>query len=201
MANDKRQLLIETGLTLFYQQGINSVGINEILKVSGVAKKTLYNHFSSKEELVMAALEARDQRFVTWLTKELTNVRQNLPDALNPHAKNQQVVIGLFNALTAWFNNQVPELSPFRGCFFINSSAECDGQYPQAAHYCKAHKHKIRQLIQQHLSNADEPLLNLVYLLKEGAIVSAQVDQDLQSAQKCVTIINNYFASQATKDK
>ncbi|MCE2593659.1 TetR/AcrR family transcriptional regulator [Motilimonas cestriensis] len=199
MGNDKRQLLIDTGLTLFYQQGINSVGINEILKVSGIAKKTLYHHFSSKEELVLAALEARDQRFITWLNNELTQVQQGLPNELSDHAKNQRVIIGLFNALTAWFNNQVPELSPFRGCFFINSSSECHGQYPQAADYCKAHKHKIRQLIQQHLPEADTPLLDLVYLLKEGAIVSAQVDHDLQSAQKCVTIIKCYLANQSSE--
>ena len=47
--NDKKKLLIDTALHLFYENGINSVGINEILKVSGVAKKTMYNHFKSKD--------------------------------------------------------------------------------------------------------------------------------------------------------
>ncbi|WP_299666825.1 TetR/AcrR family transcriptional regulator [uncultured Psychromonas sp.] len=55
--NKKRQLLIDTALSLFYKKGINTIGINEILQVSGVAKNTLYNHFSSKEELILAALE------------------------------------------------------------------------------------------------------------------------------------------------
>lgn len=53
----KRQQLINIALQLFYEKGINSVGINEILSVSGIAKKTLYNHFTSKEDLVLAALE------------------------------------------------------------------------------------------------------------------------------------------------
>ena len=51
--SNKRELLTKTALDLFYKNGINSVGINEILKVSGVAKKTLYNYFGSKEELVL----------------------------------------------------------------------------------------------------------------------------------------------------
>ncbi|MDF4603837.1 TetR/AcrR family transcriptional regulator, partial [Vibrio parahaemolyticus] len=54
--NKKKQLLIDTALSLFYKQGINSIGINEVLKVSGVAKRTLYSHFESKEALILAAL-------------------------------------------------------------------------------------------------------------------------------------------------
>ena len=60
---NKKQQLTDTALKLFYEKGINSVGINEVLKVSGIAKKTLYNHFSSKEELVLATLEQRDHTF------------------------------------------------------------------------------------------------------------------------------------------
>jgi AcrR family transcriptional regulator len=63
----KRQQLIDTALPLFYEKGINSVGINEILSVSGIAKKTLYNHFTSKEELVLAALEQRNDNLMAYL--------------------------------------------------------------------------------------------------------------------------------------
>ncbi|HFG1889890.1 TPA: TetR/AcrR family transcriptional regulator, partial [Vibrio cholerae] len=47
--NPKRQLLIDTALNLFYKNGINSIGINEVISVSGIAKRTLYSHFESKE--------------------------------------------------------------------------------------------------------------------------------------------------------
>ena len=48
---DKRTHIILTALSLFYQKGIHSVGINEIISVAGVAKKTMYHHFVSKDEL------------------------------------------------------------------------------------------------------------------------------------------------------
>lgn len=197
MSNDKRQLLIDTALTLFYQQGVNSVGINEILKVSGVAKKTLYHHFSSKEALLLAALTARDQIFLTWLARELNQAQQYSSSDTSVQLKHQRVAQQLFMALTAWFNDQVPELSPFRGCFFINTATECSAQYADVIQYCTAHKRNVRQLIQQHLPEADTALLHLIYLLKEGAIVSAQLDHDLQSAQKCIPIINGYLATQS----
>ena len=46
MMSKKRELLLNTALDLFYRQGINSIGINEVIKVSGVAKKTLYNRYT-----------------------------------------------------------------------------------------------------------------------------------------------------------
>ncbi|MEI8606352.1 TetR/AcrR family transcriptional regulator [Pseudoalteromonas sp. B160] len=70
---DKRTQIINTALSAFYQRGIHAVGINEILKEAGVAKKTLYNHFVSKDELICACLELRDQRFNQWLYEQLEN--------------------------------------------------------------------------------------------------------------------------------
>ena len=69
----KRDLLLSTALELFYRHGINSIGINEVIKVSGVAKKTLYSHFNSKEDLVLRALEKRHLIFIQWLEAKLDN--------------------------------------------------------------------------------------------------------------------------------
>ncbi|MBF4438000.1 TetR/AcrR family transcriptional regulator, partial [Vibrio cholerae] len=65
--NPKRQLLIDTALNLFYKNGINSIGINEVISVSGIAKRTLYSHFESKEALILAALQKRHEIFTFWL--------------------------------------------------------------------------------------------------------------------------------------
>ena len=191
MSSDKRQLLIDTALNLFYQQGINSVGINEVLTTSGVAKKTLYNHFNSKEELIIAALDSRHQHFLTWLDNELKLVPLGQPADLT-----FAVTVRLFNALTAWFNNRVPGLSPFNGCFFINATAECSRLYPAVRASCQRHKQQVRQLLQQHLQSQDQQLLNLLCTLKEGAIVSDQVHQDLQAAEKCIPIMQTYLSTQ-----
>ena len=74
---DKRQQLLETALKLFYANGVQAVGINEVLKVSGIAKKTLYHHFSSKESLILAALEYRDHKFTDWFEGLIAGSKSN----------------------------------------------------------------------------------------------------------------------------
>lgn len=69
--NQKRELLLKTALELFYQHGVNSIGINEVIKVSGIAKKTLYSHFDGKNDLVIATLGKRHFIFINWLKSKL----------------------------------------------------------------------------------------------------------------------------------
>ncbi|REG86951.1 TetR/AcrR family transcriptional regulator [Marinomonas pollencensis] len=176
--NTKRKILIDTALTLFYQNSIYSVGINEILSVSGIAKKTLYHHFSGKEALVLATLEKRDQGFQQWLTTQLSGAKNDT-----------EVIHQLFYGLTDWFHSRVPELGDFRGCFFTNTSAEFSDEKSAIAQYCRQHKQQVRQLIKQALKRQDEAFLDWVCLLKEGAISSAYVSQDLDAALKCIAIL------------
>ncbi|SGZ09338.1 TetR/AcrR family transcriptional regulator, partial [Moritella viscosa] len=111
--NEKKLILIQTALQLFYSKGVNSVGINEILKLSGIAKKTLYGHFAGKDDLVLATLQYRDEIFNQWFK-----------NTLNSENSGEKSILAIFYGLDDWFNNKVPELSPFRGCFFSNTVAE-----------------------------------------------------------------------------
>lgn len=176
--NEKRQTLIAAALELFYHRGINSTGINEILSTSGVAKKTLYKHFESKEELVLATLSARHAIFLSWLDHNISGCLTN-----------EQLVLVLFTALERWFYGAEAELGDFRGCFFINTSAEFCDPNGKISVFCKVHKERIRALIQQHMPEENALLLDLICLLKEGAIVAAYVSHDLASAKRCITII------------
>jgi AcrR family transcriptional regulator len=175
---DKKSVLIGTALRLFYDHGINSIGINEVLKESGVAKKTLYNHFSSKDELILATLAARDNIYISWLKAELKGVTTD-----------RALVTQLFTALTEWFKGNVPQLSPFKGCFFINTLAERREVDDAIFIYCAQHKQKIRALIHSYLTSDDESLLDMICLLKEGAIVSAFMSNDVTAAQKCIPLL------------
>ena len=183
--NDKKQQLIDTALKLFYDNGINSVGINEVLKVSGIAKKTLYNHFPSKDELVIATLMQRDHVFLDWLEARLSQAQND-----------EQVITQLFNALHDWFQNKVAILAPFRGCFFINTAAECRDKNNPIYRYCAAHKNKVRQLLTQQLESQDTGLIEMLCLLKEGAIVQAHLGQSLDATLNCITIAKGYLAQQ-----
>ena len=176
----KRQLLVDTALSLFYANGINTIGINEILSVSGVAKRTLYTHFSSKEALVLAALQQRHDTFSNWLDQKLAGSKSD-----------KELINRLFSALASWFNNQEQDLGNFRGCFFINTSAEFSDLNSEIARFCGHHKEEVRQIIASHLKSTESTLLNAICILKEGAIVTAHVSGNNQNVTcQCIQIVN-----------
>jgi AcrR family transcriptional regulator len=179
--NKKRKLLIDTSLSLFYAYGINSIGINEILKVSGVAKQTLYSHFESKESLILASLEQRHMNFIEWLEGKLQGSNSN-----------EKLIIKLFSALNSWFNGSEPILGDFRGCFFINSSAEFSNDSSDISLFCKKHKQKVREIIALHMAEKNPLLLDAICIMKEGSITSAYVTGDYSSAMKCIPVLRQY---------
>lgn len=108
-ASAARERILETAATLFYRHGINSVGIDLVIARSGVAKMTLYRHFRSKEELVLAFLEKVYTEQSAWLRKRIAAARVS--------ERNRPLVI--FDALEEWF-----DAPGFRGCPFIGTAAE-----------------------------------------------------------------------------
>lgn len=173
---DKRQQLIETAFRLFYQHGIHAVGVNQILEEAKVAKKTLYTHFESKEKLLEAVLEFRDARFVEWASKRMQQHTGKL------------AILALFDALDDWFNNRVETLAAFHGCLFINTCSEYGDPSSTPHQLCREHKQRIHGLVkaQLQLMQVSEPdyLADMLAMLKEGAIVTAQIQGDKQAAQK-----------------
>lgn len=179
---DKREHLVQVAFDLFYREGVHAVGINRILTESGVAKKTLYNHFASKDELVAATLSYRDQRFLNWLGERMATGPAGI-DALK----------AMFDALHDWFNGQDAGQPQFNGCYFINLSAEYgDAEHPLHKQ-CSAHKWAVQALMRQHLSvwveaGMLDQLVDALALLKEGAIVQAHVTGDKNAALKAWAI-------------
>ena len=109
MARDKREQLVETALELFSREGFHSTGIDRILAEAGVAKMTLYHHFRSKDELILAALRLRDERF---RNEFMRRVERSSGDAAGRLTGIFEVLDGMFDAAAS------------RGCTFINACAE-----------------------------------------------------------------------------
>lgn len=175
---DKRQQLIESAFALFYKHGIHAVGINQILQQANVAKKTLYSHFDSKEALVEAVLAYRDERFVDWLEARM---QQQKPG--------KAALLTMFDALDDWFNNRVDTLASFNGCFFINTCSEYSDPDTPQHRQCHQHKQRVRALIKKQVEalkagTDQDALVDMLAMLKEGAIVTAQVQGDKQAAIK-----------------
>jgi len=167
MASAKRDHLVTTALNLFTRNGYRATGIDSILVESGVAKMTLYNHFKSKDELIIAVLNKRDDEFLVWLREAIDRYSPvQLGDARLHN------LLALFDALDEWINSD-----SFYGCNFINASIEFKRVDDPIHVAAAAHKKLMLQIIQEllaplELSNTLQ-VARQVHMLIEGAIVMA----------------------------
>ncbi|MGA0601464.1 TetR/AcrR family transcriptional regulator [Caulobacter sp. KR2-114] len=168
-APSRRDDLVETALRLFYTEGFHATGIDRILAEAGVAKMTLYKHFRSKDELVLAALRRRDEVFRNWL---MAAMERAAPD---PRGR----LLAMFDALDDWFNGRAMAALGFHGCAFIKAAAEFDAADHPAHRASAEHKRLIVDYLKTLAAQAGaadpDALAEQLALLKEGAIVSAQV--------------------------
>ena len=94
MRPSKRDQIVNTALDLFYEHGFHATGIEKVLSGADVARMTLYNHFKSKEELIVAVLRQRDENFRDWVVRYVEQKagtpRDRLPNAARrPHGTSQ----------------------------------------------------------------------------------------------------------------
>ncbi len=188
----RRDDLVDTALRLFYTRGFHATGIDRILAESGVAKMTLYKHFKSKDELILAALERRDEQFRTWLTGAMERASSDPRERL----------LAMFDALEEWFHGQAFKGLGFSGCAFINASGEfADLDHPAHRTSCD-HKQRIVDYLTTvcAAAGAEAPaaLAEQLALLKEGAIVTAQVRGMPAAARTAKTIAAGLIAAALT---
>jgi AcrR family transcriptional regulator len=105
-----RTRILDAAYDLFSRNGIQAVGIDAVISSSGVARQTLYRHFASKQELVLAFLERREQEWIRrWLEAEVTQ------RARDPRSR----LLVIFDVFDGWFRRD-----DFEGCSFINVMLE-----------------------------------------------------------------------------
>ena len=162
MSASRRADLIAAATTLFEQNGFHATGIDKILARSGAAKMTLYNHFKSKDDLIVAVLEQRDQEYCQWLREQVQATGTSGTDQ----------VLSVFDALEVWLRSD-----SFHGCLFTCAANEyADQDHPihlQAAE----HKRHIFDLLHELATDAQcaDPrgTAQQLLLLYEGAIAVA----------------------------
>ena len=106
LAQGARQRVLSAADQLFYERGIHSVGVNEIVRSAGVAKTSMYLHFESKDELVAHLQDRVDAYRIEW---EQLLAREELGPLLD----------AVFDVLHAFVGGE-----GFRGCPFVNAAAE-----------------------------------------------------------------------------
>lgn len=163
----KRDLLLDTAWELFYRDGYHAVGIDRILAEAGLAKMTLYHHFSSKEELIIAALERRGRKIGAAIGAAL--------EAAGPSPRKR--LLALFDWHEEWFASK-----DFNGCAFIRAV----GEYPEsksAIHQVvvrqkQAARDRLEALLKEMGISSPGKMAIQLHLLLEGAIVGAHTFGD-----------------------
>ena len=160
-----RERLLSAANKLFYEEGIQSVGIDRVIESAGVAKASLYSTFGSKDELVRA-----------YLTQRMGERRQRVEQSMAGHTHPRARLLAIFAGL-----REVIARPSFRGCAFQRASAEgpsaavsktvCD----QSRAWFRA---LLRELAQEAGAKDPARLARQLVVLYDGVIASAQMDRD-----------------------
>ncbi|ERI24764.1 transcriptional regulator, TetR family [Burkholderia cenocepacia BC7] len=173
-----RDRLLDAAEALIYSGGIHATGVDAIVKRSGAARKSFYSHFESKEALVVAALERRDERWMRWF------VDATLARGKTPRAQ----LLGMFDVLCDWFGQ--PD---FHGCAFLNTAGEIPDADDPVRVVARMHKARLLAFVRERFDAcADETgierrglarIARQWLVLIDGAIGVALVSGDANAAR------------------
>jgi AcrR family transcriptional regulator len=156
---DMKQRILETADRLFYLHGIRAIGVDTVAAEIGISKRTLYNHFPSKDDLIRAYL---GRRSVTMPPSDKSPIKQ---------------ILGTFDSLERRFGAR-----DFRGCPFVNAVAELGAEDHAvrriATSFKDGRRARFRELLLQLGAKDAERLATQLQLLVDGAIAADLVHND-----------------------
>ena len=181
--------LIETALRLFNQNGYNATGIDLIIAEAGVAKTTLYRHFETKEDLILAVLERRDEQ-----------ERDALRAFVEQRAKDPvERLLATFDFLEIWFRDE-----HFRGCIFASAAGEHKETANPVFQAAVLHKRLTLAYFEElaHAARFAEPkrIAAETNLLHEGAIAVAQMTRSVEPARQAKRMATRLFTEEERAD-
>jgi AcrR family transcriptional regulator len=169
--SEARQRILDTADRLFYAEGVRAVGIDRVIAEAGVAKATLYAHFPSKDDLIVATLRHREESVSEFFRTAMERHGRRTTDRLR----------AFFAALKEWF-----ESPGFRGCAFINAAVELADPGHPGSKYVRDYKGRFRGmidgLVEGAVGKAHAKLTPAVAMLVEGAVVTAVIHGSADAA-------------------
>jgi AcrR family transcriptional regulator len=161
-----RARLLQAAAQLTYTYGIDTTGVDAIAKEAGVTKRTLYQHFRSKDELVAAALQACDEQTIAGLRAA---VDRRISRGARP-------IAALFSVLTRTFADPA-----FRGCAFLNAGLEMHADDHPVRSVVRSHTDARRDVVADlvRAEGIDDDLTaDAIALLVEGAFAAGAARRD-----------------------
>jgi AcrR family transcriptional regulator len=171
-APEARERLLDSAYELFSARGVRAVGIDEIIESAGVAKATMYRHFPAKDDLVVAFLARREERWtLDWVEAE----------ARSRGATPEEHLLAIFDVFGEWFARD-----DFEGCSFINVLLELGAAHPAGAASVR-HLENIRGVVATLATEAGlqdpDGFARSWHILMKGSIVQA-AEGDRDSAKR-----------------
>jgi AcrR family transcriptional regulator len=162
-ASAARQRILDSAYELFSRRGVRAVGVDEVISRASVAKATLYRHFASKDALVLAFLQQREQLWTKdWVEAEARR-RGTTPE---------EQLLAIFDLFHEWFQKD-----DFEGCSFINILLEMNDRRTAIGHASADHLGNIRSIIRSLAQEAGlrepEQFAHSWHILMKGSIVAA----------------------------
>jgi AcrR family transcriptional regulator len=158
-----RQRILDSAYELFSRRGVRATGIDEVIKSASVAKATLYRHFASKDELVLAFLQQREQLWTKGWVEQEARRRGDTPEAQ---------LLAIFDLFHEWFQKE-----DFEGCSFINVLLEMNDRTNPIGKASAEHLNTIRSIIRSLAAEAGlrepEQFAHSWHILMKGSIVAA----------------------------
>lgn len=149
------ELIIKTAEKLFYRTSFSSVGVDDIRDVSGCSKTTLYNHFGSKDKLIMEVLKHRDSIFRSKLEESMKGLN------------GENAILEIVKWHKKWFSEV-----DYNGCLFMRAVEEMRETLPCVSDILMEHKEFVRSLIYSKLEEYSDKasLANTLMVILEGLI-------------------------------
>lgn len=171
---------------LFYARGVHAVGVEEIARVAGVSKLSLYRHFGSKDGLVAEVLAARSDSFHSWLQARVECAVVECVADDTPRGR----VLAVFDALCEWYAE-----AGFRGCAIVNGATDTRGDEGEnsgamsgeTSAIAQRHLARYQELFEAELDSmgVSDPagLARQLLLLLEGATVVAAIERSPEAGR------------------
>jgi AcrR family transcriptional regulator len=168
MKTTTKQRLLESAVKRFYRDGFRNAGLDQVLADVGISKTAFYKHFPSKEDLMLAVLDMKNQ----WLQQSLREMIESRGGSCP-----LERLHGLFDVV-----EQIIESDDYQGCIFVNVAMEFplahDPAHRAAAEHKKAIEDIVWRLAEEAGANDPAALARELCLLMEGAYVTRHVTGD-----------------------
>jgi AcrR family transcriptional regulator len=183
-----RERLLAAADELFYENGINTVGIDRVIERAGVAKASLYDCFGSKDELVRSYLQARSEAR-----------RARINERLSQYDTPEEKILSIFDLL-----GELASQPGFRGCAFVRASADA-GSSDRVKSVCEESRGfilgKFTDLAREAGASEPELLGRQLVLLYDGASIAAHLDANRNAVSTARALAAQMLSAASAKTK